>query len=121
MNKSLVLIAVLFASSSYAKWENVADQWEGYRLNEQQKNAMGYAHNKRPGPRCCDFADGLPVDAALREDGWYVPNIENPHAEWIKVPEDAFVDGSNPVGVPIVWWTAASPKEIRCFWPGPGT
>jgi hypothetical protein len=117
----LFVIAVVLAScvAARADWSRVADQWDGYNLTEDQKRAMGFAHSARPGPRCCDPADGYPVDAELRRDGWWVPTIDAP-GQWTRVPEELYVPGANPVGKPIVWWTPSggTPRELRCFWPG---
>lgn len=102
-------------------WAVVAQEWEPYRLNEQQRQWFSNARSKRPGPHCCDQADGHPTVEQIREDGHYIPDPNHPNGEWMKVPEEAFVEGVNPVGVPTVWFgpigTDGLPY-IRCFAPG---
>lgn len=121
------VVAVAFwlatLDASTAAWKNVAEEWDKYRLNDAQKEWFKSLHPKRPGPACCDQADGHPTDAEQRADGfWYVPNPYHTDWPWVKVPEDALtIPANNPIGVPTVWYGAENPDGtpfIRCFVPG---
>jgi len=104
-----------------AKWENVAQEWDKYRLTEPQKQWFKSVRPKRPGPACCDVADGHPTQQDRREDGYYIPNPYHTDWDWVRVPDDAMTTpGSNPVGVATVWYgteQADGTPFIRCFVP----
>jgi hypothetical protein len=115
---SILLLSAIWAR---ADWKNVAQEWAPYRLNESQKQWFKNLHPKRPGPACCDQADGHPTASEHRIDGYYVPDPDRPDGMWLKVPEDAFTQGgTNPVGVATVWFGAVGTdgfRFIRCFVP----
>jgi hypothetical protein len=116
------LMALFLPRPSWAAWVNVAAEWDQYRLNETQKQWFKSVTPKRPGPRCCDIADGHPTQQDHRVDGWYIPNPFHTDWDWVRVPDDAFtVPGSNPVGVATVWYAVQSNPDgtpyIRCFVP----
>ncbi len=118
---AIAVVLLVFGIRAHAAWINVAQEWEPYRLNEMQKQWFKDAHPKRPGPRCCDEADGHPTQQDHRNDGYYVPDPDRPGGMWLRVPEDAFTEGgTNPVGVATVWFGAVGTdgfRFIRCFVP----
>ena len=63
---------------------------------------------KQPnGASCCDWADGRPVDAEIRDGHWWA-HVTPAHwpgvlDQWIKIPDDRISRIHNPVGVPILW------------------
>lgn len=59
--RTIVFAAVLCAGAAHAKWQNVAGEWDQYRLNETQKQWFKGVHPKRSGLACCDIADGHPT------------------------------------------------------------
>jgi hypothetical protein len=109
------------ATFSHAAWDRVAQEWEPYRLNESQRQWFKSVRPKRPGPACCDIADGHPTKQDRRADGYYIPNPFHPDWDWVKVPDDAMTTpGSNPIGVATVWFGAQNDDGtpfIRCFVP----
>ena len=117
------LWAVIFGAywPASARWINVASEWDAYHLNDLQRQWFTNVRPKRPGPRCCDIADGHPTQAERRADGWYIPNPFHPDRPWVKVPEEAFTEGgTNPVGVATVWFAGEQDggiPYIRCFVP----
>jgi hypothetical protein len=109
---------MLMVTSAHAEWKNVAGEWDQYRLNDTQKQWFKGLHSKRPGPACCDVADGHPTMAERRIDGWYVPNFFHPDWDWVRVPDEAIVTAPNPIGVATVWFgtqQADGTPYIRCF------
>lgn len=114
-------LILLLVEAAPAAWQHVAQEWEPYRLNELQRQWFTTVRPKRPGPRCCDVADGHPTQQDHRVDGYYVPDPDRPGGAWLKVPEDAFTQGgTNPVGVATVWFGAVGTdgfRFIRCFVP----
>lgn len=114
-------LAILLSSSLIARsaWQNVAGEWEPYRLNESQHR--WFKSIKSPtGIPCCDISDGHPTEMQRRDDGIYIPDpihLDEPR-QWIKVPDAAVVKGAiNPIGVATVWWVqeSADAIHIRCF------
>ena len=118
---ALVVLALSVVGASSA-WDRVAQEWEPYRLTEQQKQWFKTVRPKGPGPACCDIADGHPTQAERRGNDWYVPNFKYPDHPWVRVPESAMTTpGTNPVGVATVWFgrgeDADGNPSIRCFVP----
>src|SRR5580704_12236527 len=118
---ALVVLALSVVGASSA-WDRVAQEWEPYRLTEQQKQWFKTVRPKGPGPACCDIADGHPTQAEGRGKDWYVPNFKYADHPWVRVPESAMTTpGTNPVGVATVWFgrgeDADGNPSIRCFVP----
>lgn len=117
---AVIIFLVTLVSRSPAAWDRVAQEWEPYRLNEQQRQWFKSVHPKAPGPACCDVADGHPTQQDHRADGYYVPNPRHTE-QWLRVPDGAMTTpGSNPVGVATVWFGAYDADDIpyiRCFVP----
>lgn len=120
----IIVLAALFMHlvTAEAAWDRVAQEWEPYRLNEQQRQWFKSVHPKGPGPSCCDIADGHPTQQDHRADGYYIPNPKHPDHDWVRVPESAMTTpGSNPVGVATVWFGRGEDADgnpyIRCFVP----
>ncbi len=107
--------------AAQAAWVNVAQEWEPYRLNDQQKKWFNSVRPKAPGPHCCSLADGHPTQQDHRADGFYIPNPYHPDGDWVRVPDSAFtIPGTNPIGVATVWFGTQQPDGtpfIRCFVP----
>lgn len=118
---AVLLISGAVAGRSFSAWDRVAQEWEPYRLNEQQRQWFKTVRPNRKGPACCDIADGHPTQAEHRADGWYIPNYYHPDHDWIKVPEEAMTTpGTNPVGVATVWFGSQNEDGtpyVRCFVP----
>lgn len=115
----MIFAPILVGFLLFVAWDNVAQEWDPYRLTESQRQWFKSVKPKGPGPYCCDISDGHPTVSDRREDGYYVPRIDNP-TEWVRVPDEAYTtEGNNPVGVATVWWTKATPPTIRCFVPEP--
>jgi hypothetical protein len=124
----LVILAVAIAMfmfvmgmRAHAAWQNVAQEWAPYRLDDNQMN--WFKSIKAPnGVPCCDISDGHPTEMQRRMDGIYIPDpihLGEPR-QWIKVPDEAVVKGAaNPVGVATVWYVQQTPDTvyIRCFVP----
>lgn len=51
-----------------AAWQNVAGEWEQYRLNDSQMNWFKSVRSKQGVP-CCNLADGHPTEMKRLEDG----------------------------------------------------
>ena len=121
MMRIIALLALVISLPATAAWQKVAQEWEPFRLNEMQKQWFQNVRPKRPGPRCCDVADGHPTAMDHRVDGYYIPNPFHRDMPWLKVPEDALTEGgTNPVGVATVWFGAENKEGIpfiRCFVP----
>lgn len=68
---------------------------------------------------CCTMADGRPVQARTRGDGWQVRwrpgQLEGAPTEWIDVPASVVLRVPNPTGMPIAFWLGGA---LRCFVPG---
>ena len=107
---------------AHAKWDRVAGEWEQYRLNEGQMNWFGSVKSKQ-GVACCNIADGHPTEMQRREDGVYIPDPMHTDGPWLLVPKEAMtVQGTNPVGVAVVWYVIQITQDdrnihIRCFVP----
>jgi hypothetical protein len=117
----VTILLSLTSSVGLAKWENVAGEWEQYRLNESQMKWFGSVHSKNKVP-CCSIADGHPTDSVELSDGFYVPDPLDTTggSPWIKVPPEALtIPPNNPVGTAVVWYTVRAKGEvsIRCFVP----
>jgi len=115
------LVMLLCLLPAEARWAQVAQEWEPYRLNESQR--AWFKSIKAPnGVPCCDISDGHPTKMQRRADGIYIPDpihLEEPR-QWIKVPDEAIVKGAtNPVGVATVWYVpqGSDTVYIRCFVP----
>lgn len=74
---------------------------------------------RRGGVSCCDLADGRPVEARSRGEGWQVRfrpgQLEGAPVDWVDVPAEAVIRGENPVGLPVAFWYGG---QVRCFVPG---
>lgn len=125
----LVILAVAVAVfllvmglRAHGAWQNVAAEWDQYRLNDTQM--QWFKSIRAPnGVPCCDISDGHPTEMERRADGIYIPDpihLDGPR-QWIKVPDTAIVKGAiNPVGVATVWWVPQYTQDsvyIRCFVP----
>ena len=133
------LVMLLCLLPAEARWAQVAQEWEPYRLNESQR--AWFKSIKAPnGVPCCDISDGHPTEMERcqdgkspgdkprgrnicgKENGIYIPDpihLGEPR-QWIKVPDEAVVKGAaNPVGAATVWWVPDGPDQvhIRCFVP----
>lgn len=113
---------VFWPSPAHAAWDQVAGEWEQYRLNETQMNWFRSVRSKQGVP-CCDISDGHPTEMQRREDGIYIPDPLHVGGPWLLVPKEAMtVQGNNPVGVATVWWVIQISQDdryihIRCFVP----
>lgn len=116
-----LLLYTVLPRPSHAAWQNVAGEWDQYRLNDSQRKWFESVRPKRAGPACCDIADGHPTMAEHRADGWWIPNYFHPDWDWVRVPDEAMTTpGTNPVGVATVWvgsQQADGTPFIRCFVP----
>lgn len=105
---------------AHAKWEQVAGEWEQYRLNESQMNWFGSVRNKQGVP-CCNISDGHPTEMQRREDGIYIPDPLHVGGPWLLVPKEAMtIPPTNPIGVATVWYVIQNKQDdqyihIRCF------
>ena len=116
-----LVVALHFIEKAQAAWQNVAQEWAPYRLNEGQRD--WFKSIRAPnGVPCCDISDGHPTEMQHRLDGIYITDpihLGEPR-QWIKVPDEAVVKGaSNPVGVATVWYVpqGSDTVYIRCFVP----
>jgi hypothetical protein len=68
------------------------------------------------GSKCCDEADGYPVEYEMRPDNHYWIHFQN---EWLKVPEHAVRRRyGNPTGGGVVWFlNIFGAPVIHCFVP----
>jgi len=113
------LVMLLCLLPAEARWAQVAQEWEPYRLNEGQR-AWFKSIRAPSGVPCCDISDGHPTEMQRRVDGIYIPDpihLGEPR-QWIKVPDEAVVKGAaNPVGVATVWYVpqGSDTVYIRCF------
>ena len=106
-------------------WDNVAQEWEPYKLTPQQKSWFKSVRSPHGVP-CCDWADGHPTEQDNRPDNKYwIPDpihLGEPR-QWIPVPPEAVIyDVGNPIGEPVVWYVTQGSDRvyIRCFVPGGG-
>lgn len=118
-----------FFGKAFAKWENVAQEWQPYldKLSpEQQSRTKQWFQGIRSphGVPCCNMADGHRTLEDWRGSTFWIPNPAALGAiEWIQVPPDAVVyNAGNPTGEAVVWYVIQGPRQvyIRCFVPGGG-
>jgi hypothetical protein len=119
------MIPILVAFLLHAAWQNVASEWDQYRLNDSQKQWYKSVRNKANVP-CCNVADGHPTEQRRADDGHYQVPDPRPYrpGEWLNVPPEAMTTpANNPIGVATVWYVIqleGQPDEkvyIRCFVP----
>jgi hypothetical protein len=117
------MIPIVIAFLTLAAWQNVAGEWEQYRLNDSQMQWFKSVRSKTNVP-CCSIADGHPTEQRRAADGHYqVPDPRAEHAgEWLDVPAEAMTTpANNPVGVATVWYSLNNGFPgaiyIRCFVP----
>lgn len=76
---------------------------------------------QRDGVLCCTMADGRPVEARTRGDGWQIRfrpgQLAGAPTEWPDVPPAVVMRGANPIGVAIAFWLGG---VVRCFVPPGG-
>lgn len=119
----LGLLIFLIAGPARAAWQNVAGEWEQYRLNESQKQWFKSVKAKNGVP-CCNESDGHPTEMkrAVSSEGaneYWIPNPLDTSV-WIKVPDAALtIPPNNPIGVATVWYVVQNGiyLHIRCFVP----
>lgn len=108
---AIAALLLVLGMRAQAKWENVAQEWEPYKLTPEQKSWFKSVRSPHGVP-CCDWADGP-------DNHYWVP-IDG---EWRQVPSEAVIyDVGNPIGEPVVWYVRQGPDAvyIRCFVPGGG-
>lgn len=114
------LLMIFLPRPSWAKWENVAGEWEPYNLTPEQK--LWFKSVRSPhGVPCCDISDGHRTTwKADPVTGHYWIPLEG---EWREVPPETVINNiGNPVGEAVVWYVRQGQDTIyiRCFIPSNG-
>lgn len=118
-----------FFGKAFAKWENVAQEWQPYldtlSPEQQSRTKQWFKDIRSPhGVPCCNMADGHRTLEDWRGSTFWIPNPAALGAiEWIQVPPEAVVyNAGNPTGEAVVWYVIQGPGQvyIRCFVPGGG-
>src|SRR5262249_639504 len=115
----LVLGIFCCASLSLAISSAIARDLNGKYADSPLKQWFDSLASRR-GP-CCSVADGQSLEDVDwdTKDGKYRVRLDG---QWIEVPPDALVTGSNKFGLPVVWpyKDYEGKTQIRCFIPGAG-
>ncbi len=138
------LCLTFLASPGLTKWENVAGEWEPYKLTPEQKSWFKSVKAQNGVP-CCNESDGHPTEMEICQDGhaysglkrlvnvcdgqppslaYYVPDPTASLGPWLRVPDAALTTPrTNPVGVAVVWYVLQGEHSvyIRCFISEPET
>ena len=119
-----VAVLWLMGGPAPAAWQNVAGEWEQYRLNDSQMQWFKSVRSKQGIP-CCNISDGHPTEMKRKVSSegvneYWIPNPLQPTGAWLLVPEPALtIPPNNPIGVAVVWYVqnGVDSIQIRCFVP----
>lgn len=126
----MLALALACVASTRARAEYVAENWKGYEITQEQKDAIRRARIEGQGIDCCGIADGIPVDFDIK-DGHYWANWDG---GWRQIPDERIIKELDHVNFPILWVTKSNLfkqngqggyidtgyRDVRCFWPGAG-
>lgn len=108
---TVVLLLLLAPLGAYARNDG---QWV---LSDDLRDWIRGLSNQK-GSNCCDFADGARVEDPDWEHQGEDYRVKLA-GEWLPVPPDAVIRGTNRIGYAIVWrYTDRQGIHIRCFLPG---
>lgn len=119
----LAAFVVLWAGAAQAAPPPVGS--EDYELMHPYAEWVETQHNDK-GYWCCNWSDGRTTDARINADGHWEVHLTRQHFpdlsadKWMIVPDDKVLHHGNPVGIPIVWYSARM-DLIYCFDPASGT
>jgi hypothetical protein len=104
-------LSLLFSLPAYAK---DIGQW-GDNVSPELRAWFNSVYNDK-GIKCCDVADGYPVEYQMRPDNHYWVRFKG---EWYEVPDEAVVRKyGNPTGGGVVWFVEVfGGRAVRCFVP----
>jgi hypothetical protein len=109
--KHTLVLILLFLLPTQAK---DVGQW-GSNISPQLRAWFNEVYNSS-GFKCCEAADGYPVEYQMRSDNHYWVRFKG---EWYEVPDEAVVrQYGNPTGSGVVWFAEVfGGRAVRCFVP----
>ena len=89
-------------------------QW-GSNVGPELRAWFNSVYNRK-GIKCCEAADGYPVEYQMRSDNHYWVLFKG---DWYEVPDEAVVrQYGNPTGSGVVWFAEVfGGRAVRCFVP----
>lgn len=110
----LFIFAAVFTADAHdpSHYPNMSTaQLEWYR---SQKIPGG----QHKGAICCNEFDGVDAEEDIRDGSYWTRWL--PGQEWMRVPQEAIINGRNPNGTPVVWFGRHMDGQlsIRCYVPG---